>query len=76
MVMQRSKKHRQTTILRRNRTTMKKGYIGNCPKHGLVAHDPKQLYIDLKGGAFCPYCLSMLTEVKWEGKKKTNDSGN
>jgi hypothetical protein len=55
---------------------MKKGYIGNCPKHGLVAHDPKQLYIDLKGGAFCPYCLSMLTDVKWEGKKKTNDSGN
>lgn len=51
---------------------MKKGYIGTCPKHGLVRHESKQMYLDLKGGAFCPYCLSMLSDVKWESKSKKN----
>ena len=55
---------------------MKKAYIGTCPKHGLVSHEAKQMYLDLKGGAFCPFCLSMLTDVKWAGKKKQNAEGN
>ena len=72
MVLQRKQERRLKAFLRRNPAAMKKGYIGTCPKHGLVRHESKQMYLDLKGGAFCPYCLSMLSDVKWESKSKKN----
>jgi len=47
-----------------------KKYIGNCSTHGLVQHEASQPMIDIKGGAYCPYCGKLVNDVKWKTTKK------
>jgi hypothetical protein len=45
-------------------------YAGECPNHGLVAHEADQKTLDLKGGPFCPYCGKLVLVLKTDKKKK------
>jgi hypothetical protein len=48
-------------------------YAGNCKTHGLVQHDALQKTYDLKGGAYCPLCgtlLELSTLKTWKKEKQ------
>jgi hypothetical protein len=45
-------------------------YIGECTTHGLIQHEAQQSMIDIKGGAYCPYCGKQVDKVKWSPTKK------
>ena len=52
------------TPLNNNNMSKTQRYIGTCLKHGLVRHETLTETFDLKGGAFCPYCGSLLSGSK------------
>ena len=39
-------------------------YIGTCRKYGLVRHEAQSEAVAIKGGTFCPFCGTILTDSK------------